>query len=345
MNRKPRNKGAPGIVEVAKRANVSAATVSRYFNHPKLVRGTTRLKIEKAAMDLGYIRDRLAGSMHARFSGSIGLIVPSINNAMFAELIEALSSQLQRHDRTTLVASHNYDLDMEVGIVRSLLERRIDGVVLVGKDHHDAALEMLSLREVPIVSVWNYHQSQTMSCVGSDNRDAARAVAQHLITLGHSDIALFFPDTQLNDRARDRMNGVLSALASANIDLDEKRIINCSYSVPESKQRALELLSSSNRPTAILCGNDVIAHGVIYATQQLHLSVPKDISIAGIGDFAGSAEIEPSLTTVRLPARRIGVQAADLVIKQSESTKPIIEHIKIEAEFKLRHSTAQADTA
>ena len=136
-------KGAPGIIEVAKRAGVSPATVSRFYNEPDIVRPPTRKRIETAAQELGYVRDRMAGTLHNRFSGTFGLIVPTIDNAIFSEMIEAFSAHLQIHDRTMLIAAHQYDLDMEARIVRSLLERRIDGIGLVGFDHKDVPLNML----------------------------------------------------------------------------------------------------------------------------------------------------------------------------------------------------------
>jgi len=153
--RKRSRKGAPGILDVASRAGVSAATVSRCFNDPKVVRPDTRKRIEEAAEALGYIRDRVAGSLHNRMSGSVGLVVPTIDDAIFSELIEAFSAELHLHDRTMLIASHNYNLDREVTIIRSLLERRIDAVAIVGRDHSRVALEMLKVREIPVVSLWN----------------------------------------------------------------------------------------------------------------------------------------------------------------------------------------------
>lgn len=146
-------KGAPGILDVALRAGVSGATVSRYFNTPGVVRPDTRARIDKAARELGYIRDRVAGALHGKMSGSVGLIVPTVDHAIFSELIEAFSERLHQHDRTMLIASHNHDLEREVGIVRSLLERRIDAIALVGRDHSIAAIEMLKVRGIPVVSL------------------------------------------------------------------------------------------------------------------------------------------------------------------------------------------------
>jgi len=196
-------KGAPGLVEVAARAGVSPATVSRYFNNPDIVKPKTKQRIAEAAADLGYIRDRMAGALQSRFSGTIGLIVPTIDNAIFSELIEAFSERLRERERTMLIASHGYDLPLEVAIVRSLLERRIDGVVLIGFDHDPIPLEMLAQRGVPAISAWNFRHDSVLPCVGADNRSAGGRVTEHLLDLGHRDIAFLFPETASNDRARD----------------------------------------------------------------------------------------------------------------------------------------------
>lgn len=202
MKRSRSRKGAPGIIDVAARANVSPATVSRFFNEPNVVKEPTRQRIREAADELGYIRDRLAGALLSRFSGTIGLVVPTIDNAIFAELIQAFSARLQHHERTMLIASHGYDLGKEVPIVRSLLERRIDGVVLVGLDHERVPLNMLAQRGVPVISVWNYRADSDIPCIGADNFKAGAMAAGKLVDGGYSDVMFLFPDTAHNDRAR-----------------------------------------------------------------------------------------------------------------------------------------------
>jgi LacI family transcriptional regulator len=315
--KRPRSrKGAPGIVDVAQRAGVSPATVSRFYNSPKMLRGQTRQRVNNAAAELGYIRDRTAGALHNRFSGTIGLVVPTINNAIFAELIEAFSGQLRQHERNMLIASHNYNQDLEVSIIRSLLERRIDGVALVGHDHSTAALEMLKVRDVPVIALWNFRKRSSIPCIGADNAAAAALITRHLIDLGHTDIAFLFPDTQSNDRARDRKQAALATMKTYNLAVAEHRVLLCPYSIKMAKDIAMHVIRS-NKPTAIVCGNDIIAHGVIYAAHACKLKLPDDLSIVGIGDFTGSAQIEPGLTTVRLPARRIGQLAADAIVQMS----------------------------
>jgi len=341
--RKKRNrsrKGAPGILDVAARAGVSGATVSRYFNSRNLVKPSTRQRIEKAARELGYIRDRMAGVLHGKMSGTVGLVVPTVDNAIFSELIEAFSEELHRHDRTMLIASHNYDLMREVDIVRSLLERRIDAVALVGRDHEVAALEMLKVRAIPVLTLWNAQGVDNIPSVGTDNRHSAREITQHLLDLGHRDIALLFPDVKANDRARDRRAGALDALNAAGLEVPAHRDWPCEYDMASAKRLAMKILCDSP-PSAIVCGNDIIAHGVLYGAIKLGLNVPEQLSVVGIGDFRGSSVIEPPLTTVRLPARRIGRKAAQLLIEKSTArNSTLTRDTVIDSEVIIRESTA-----
>lgn len=282
----------------------------------------------------------MASAMHHGFSGTIGLIVPTIDNAIFAEMIQAFSARLLEHDRTMLVAAHGYDLTLEIGIVRSLLERRIDGVALVGFAHERAPLEMLATRHVPTLEIWNYREDGPLPCVGADNFEAGREVTQYLLEKGHRDIALVFPPTDVNDRAADRLKGAESALASKEGATATHRLFESRYDIGEAKDRIKEILKRKP-PSAIVCGNDVIAQGAVYACQSLNLRIPDDISIVGIGDFRGSAHMEPGLTTWRLPARRIGEQAADVICQGNPFARTnAIQRTKVASKLVVRGSVA-----
>lgn len=340
MNRVRSRKGAPGIVEVAIRAGVSPATVSRFYNSPDKVRIETRQRIEQSAKDLGYIRDRMAGSMHSRFSGTIGLIVPTLNNAIFAELADTFSRQLSAHERTMLIACNNYDLDAEVDIVRSLLERRIDGIALIGHDHTETALHMLNVRDIPVLSLWNYRDDAQLSTIGASNQQAGELAIQHLLDLGHEQIAFMFSDTTINDRSRDRKSGALDTMKQHGKTVSDAMILDCPYDIGIAKTIATTLLQQK-QPTAILCGNDVIAHGVLYAALALGIKVPEQLSVTGIGDFANSADMVPSLTTVRLPAKRIGQLAADTIVAMSMARNRLpTSHSRLDCKLMIRESTS-----
>jgi LacI family transcriptional regulator len=310
------NKNKVDIFAVAKRAGVSISTVSRSFNHPDLVNPATRKKIDTAIRKLGYIRNRAAQTMHGIRSGTIGLVVPTIDHAIFAEVIQAFSDSVDEHGFTILVASHGYDLQREYAVLRKFLEHRVDGLALIGQDHSEEAYNLIERQDIPAISIWNYNEHSRLSCVGADNALAGRLVAQHLVDLGHREIGIVFPRAVDNDRARDRREGAQSALSVAGILVPSRWDIESPYSIAEAKDAALRILKSAHRPTAILCGNDVLAVGVLYAARRCNLRIPDDISIVGIGDFKGSREMEPGLTTVHLPARNIG-QLAGKHLSQS----------------------------
>ena len=294
------------IFAVAKRANVSISTVSRSFNHPELVNPTTRKKIDKAVRKLGYIRNRAAQTMHGIRSGTIGLVVPTIDHAIFAEVIQAFSDSVDAHGFTIMIASHGYDLEREYAALRKFLEHRVDGLALIGEDHSQETYELIERQNIPAVTMWNYSETSRLSCIGADNKMAGVLAAQHLVGLGHRDIGLLFPPTKDNDRARDRRSGVQKTLLNAGINLIPDWDVESTYSIADAKSAAQRLLRNPQRPSGILCGNDVLAMGVLYAARSCNLDIPQDLSVVGIGDFKGSSEVEPGLTTVRLPAWEIG---------------------------------------
>lgn len=304
------------IVDVANAAKVSISTVSRSFNHPDLVNPATRKKIDRAVRKLGYIRNRAAQTMHGIRSGTIGLVVPTIDNAIFAEVIQAFSDSVDAQGFTILIASHGYDLEREYAILRKFLEHRVDGVALIGLDHSEESFQLIDSQTIPAITIWNHCARSRLSCVGADNAQAGRLAAQHLVGLGHREIAVLFPPVAGNDRARARRDGALGVLAPLCPDLPPEWTGEARYSIADGKDAVTRLLRAQRRPTAILCGNDILATGAIHAARRLGITVPEDLSIIGIGDFKGSREMEPGLTTIHLPARAIG-QIAGETLAQS----------------------------
>lgn len=299
------------IIAVAKAAKVSPSTVSRSYNHPELVNPATRRRIQRAVEKLGYIRNRAAQTIHGRRSGTIGLVVPTINHAIFAEVIQAFSDAIDQAGFTLLIASHSYNLEREYDMIRKLLEHRVDGVALIGLEHSQATFNLLEQQSIPALAIWNYAAASSMPCVGADNAQAGRLAARHLTQIGHRQIGLIFPGTEGNDRARDRRIGALEVLEAAKAELREAWNVTAPYSISQAKAAALTVLDLPERPTALLCGNDVLAQGALYAAHACGLRVPEDVSIIGIGDFKGSADIEPGLTTVAIPATDIGTWAGE----------------------------------
>ncbi|MCB1506822.1 MAG: LacI family DNA-binding transcriptional regulator [Hyphomicrobiaceae bacterium] len=340
MSRKLLRKSVPGIVDVARQAKVSPATVSRFFNQPDIVSYDARKRIEAAVQALGYVPNATARSLNRGATGTIGLIVPTLDNAIFAELTQAFSTALSRNVRTMLMAAHGYDLAREAVLVESLIEHRVDALALVGIKHEDATFELVNRRGVPAILVWNFRQRQLLPCVGVDNREVGRLATEHLLDLGHRDILFLFAEPRMNDRAADRRMGALTAMSERGVKVPAERRIVCPYDVDAAKAIAVEALKARNRPTAIFSGNDVIALGVLFAAISLNIKIPQELSIIGIGDFRGSAAVEPGLTTVRIPSRRIGQRAAEILVEMIEwpSSNALYEE-RFDAELVERGST------
>lgn len=310
-----RSKQKADIIAVAKAARVSPSTVSRSFNHPELVKPATRKKIDAAVRRLGYIRNRAAQTIHGIRSGTIGLIVPTIDQAIFAELIQSFSFAVEEKGFTILLASHGYDLEREYALARKMLEHRVDGVGLIGIEHSDDTFELLAQQNVPSLLLWNHADDAPLPCVGSDNYLAGHLIGQHVAELGHERIAAIFPPQDGNDRASLRLRGVSDALRKAGAEIRNDWCLETPYSVAAAKAAALSLIASSKRPTAIICGNDVLAWGAMHALSSEGLNVPEDMTVTGIGDFNGSKDFAPPLTTVRIPARTIGEKAAEGIVQ------------------------------
>lgn len=345
MSRKLLRELVPGIVDVAARAGVSPATVSRYFNSPTIVSFKTRKRIEAAVSELGYVPNGAARSLNRGASGTVGLVVPSIDNAIFAEMVQSFSTSLFRHSRTMLISAHGYDLGREAVLVEALIEHRVDALALVGLQHSDATFRQLERRSIPTVMVWNYRQRQQVPCVGVDNREVGRVAAQHLIDLGHEDILFIFAASRMNDRAADRRSGALAAMTGAGLPVPADRRIVCSYDVQMAKELAIKALTGKRRPTAIFSGNDIIALGVLFAAMSLKINIPDELSIIGIGDFKGSSAVEPGLTTVRIPAQRIGRRAAEVLVEMIEyQGAPTRHEERFSPELLERGSTAAVPT-
>ncbi|WP_299045418.1 substrate-binding domain-containing protein [uncultured Tateyamaria sp.] len=326
------------IVAVARAARVSASTVSRSFNHPDLVKGSTRKKIDAAVRRLGYIRNRAAQTIHGIRSGTVGLIVPTIDHTIFAELIQSFATAIEARGFTILVAAHGYSLDREYALARKMLEHRVDGLAFVGHNHSDDTYELLKQQNTPTILLWNYSDAAPFPCVGSDNFLAGRLVGRHVAELGHRSVALLFPPLDGNDRASERFEGVMGALSG---DVRPEWQLETPYSVDAAKAAVSEFLAAGHRPSAIICGNDVLAWGALHALARARLRVPQDVTVTGIGDFKGSGAFEPGLTTVRIPAHQIGSQAAEVIAGMITTETPGADSLLIQPVLVPRQTSAR----
>lgn len=307
-------KPLPTLDDVARLAGVSTATVSRCLNQSALVREGTRRRVTEAVNELGYTPHFGGRALASNRSNTIGAIIPTMENAIFARGLQALQETLSESGVTLLVASSGYDPDRELAQVRALLGRGIDGIMLIGEARPEATYEVLRARGVPYVLAWNYRSDSPHTCVGFDNRASMRALTERVIACGHRDIAMIAGVTQWNDRAIDRVAGVRDAMQAAGLKLPPDRVIEADYFADAGGTALTALVSRQPRPTAIICGNDVLAVGALRQARLEGLLPPRGLSIVGFDDIELASLVEPPLTTVHVPHRRMGQTVARMLL-------------------------------
>ncbi len=328
----------PTLGDVARYAAVSTATVSRYFSDPNKVKPAMRLRVQAAVNALGYTPHGAARALASHRSNTIGAVIPTLDNAIFATVIQTLQKELAARAKTLLLAASNYDPEHERGQIENLVVRGIDGLMLTGEGRDPALYSLLDRRAIRHVSTYVHHPHSAYSTIGFDNARAMHRVVEYLLDLGHSSFAMIAGITQGNDRASERLLGVRDALERAGLHLDAARVLERQYSVSAGRDALRRLMALQPRPTAIICGNDVLALGALLESSALGVAVPAEISITGFDDLDLAREIPPGLTTVHAPLEEMGRKtAAYLLDGASSSDGPL--HIELPAELIVRGST------
>ncbi|HZS84948.1 MAG TPA: LacI family DNA-binding transcriptional regulator [Stellaceae bacterium] len=330
---------AATLGDVARLAGVSPATVSRVLNRPQTVRLGLRDSVQRAIAELGYVPHGAARALASRRSQTIGAVVPTLDNAIFATCIDALQRRLDGAGYVLLLASTEYDRARERSEVAALLERGVDGVMLVGGDHDPAVYRLLAGKRVPFVNTWVYETASGRPCVGFDNRRAAMRMTDYLLDLGHRRFAVIAGVTLHNDRAAERVLGVQAALAARGIALTPAQIIERPYALAEGRDALRLLMRQKEPPTAIICGNDVLAIGALLECLAANIAVPGEISIAGFDDLELASHIQPGLTTLRVPSAGMGRRAAEYLVSRLDG-RTVPDCVELDVELIVRGTTA-----
>ncbi len=316
------NRSVPTLEDVARLAGVSTATVSRCLNTPDRVVETTRLRVADAVRELGYLPNFGARAMAAKRTNTIGAVIPTMENAIFARGIQAFQEALHDQGYTLLVASSSYSLDREAEQVRALAARGADGLLLIGHDRLPEVGVFLQRHGIPALVAWAYDSQGGLPSIGFDNRASMRALAREAIGLGHRRIGVISAETAANDRARGRLEGIRDALREAGLPDGDLPVIETTYGIAQGAEAFARLMRSERPPTVVLCGNDVLAVGALSRAREIGLSVPGDVSVTGFDDIDLAQVAVPGLTTVHVPHRVMGRQAARMLVRMVETGAP-----------------------
>jgi LacI family transcriptional regulator len=331
---------------LAKRSGLSATTLSRVMNHPEMVRPELRARAQAALAEAGYVPNGAARSLASRRTRTMGAVVPTVDSALFARIVDGMQQAIHDQGFLLLLASSNYSPQREAAEVRALLERRVDGLMLVGRSRLPQVYEMLASRGVPFVTTCHYDDTMPWPIVGWDNVAESARIARYLLDIGHRRFGVIAGITADNDRAADRVVGYRAALAERGVQLDPSCVIECAYTVPEARNAMAALMRMPQPPTAVMCGNDILAYGALLECLWRGIRVPEDVSITGFDNIDMAAHCRPGITTLHVPSFAIGERAAEVLLAGGQDvpgTAP--RHVFMELELIVRGSTMPPGTA
>lgn len=335
---------APTLQDVARVAGVSTATVSRCFNSPDKVNNATLENVMRIVDELGYTPHFGGRMLASNRSNTVGVVIPTMENAIFARGLQAFQETLAEAKMTMLVASSGYDSEAEYQQIRTLVSQGADGLLLIGSVRPEKTYSFLQRRHIPYVLTWNFQKDSGHINVGFDNRKAACAMAQLVIEYGHRNIGMISANIEDNDRARDRVAGVREAMNKNGLCGNDLKVVLTTYSLKNGGESFEKLMALSPRPTVVICGNDVLGAGAINKAREMGIKIPDDVSITGFDDIELAEVVDPKLTTVHVPHRRMGETAARLLL-QILNGQTGQKSVELETEIIIRESLGAKNKA
>lgn len=309
------------LLSVAKLAGVSRATASRTFATPERVSPATRRKVEDAATQLAFRPNKVARQLRARATKMIGVMVPSLNNPVFAEQLHAMEVAAREAGYSLIVTTSGYDPSREQAIVDEMLSQRVDGLALtVAVARDSVVLATLQRESTPCLLVYNPPHPGGLPAIGVDNRAAMAEATRHLIGLGHRHIGMVAGPLLQSDRARLRYAGYRQAMRAHGL------VARPLIEMPRHTQAELACLAPTlagpSRLTAVLCTNDLLAISLIGELQRAGFSVPDDLSVMGFDGIDLGRHLYPSLCSMQQPRIEIGRSAITSLLAMIQGQSP-----------------------
>jgi len=327
------------IRDVAELAGVSISTVSRVLNEPSKVREELRRKVLDAVQTLEYRSNSIARALKGMPTKTIGLLIPSIENPFFPSMVRGVQDEAHRAGYSVFLCNTDGSGVIEETQYRLLLDKKVDGVVLVASKY-----TMKYLNEdgkLPIVMIDRYVNSQNFSYVTVDHQTGVRLALDHLWTLGHRKIA-FLGSKLISSGAKERFQAYRRYMSELKVQINEQLIIFGDYTYDSGMRMTDDLIKRETKFDSIICGNDLIAFGVIERLKKAGINVPQDISVVGYDDITFASYYTPKLTTVHQPIYEVGQMATRIMIDMISGTDKKTKHIKIEPTLVVRETTQRS---
>ncbi|WP_242640294.1 MULTISPECIES: LacI family DNA-binding transcriptional regulator [Rhodococcus] len=330
--------------DVARIAGVSVSTVSHVLNGTRNVNPTTRQRVDAAIVEIGYRRNVVARSLAAGRTNTVGLSIAALTNPYFGSLVHAVEQRLSEAGYVLILGDSHDEPLSERRVTDSLLDRQVDGMILAPA----AGSESTTIPEIvrsgtPLVLI---DRMLDLPCdqVGPENDASAYELTAHLLDAGHRRIAIVRGIEGISS-TNERFDGYARALADRGVDLDPGLILDGRSNVEVAEMHVRALMSSSNRPSALVSMNNSMTIGSLKAVRALGLSIPQDLAFVCYDDFEWSDLFEPRLTAAAQDVQTIGRTAADLLLNRIEGRDETPRSIRVPTTFNHRNSCGCAATS
>jgi len=329
-----------GIKDVAQRAGVSVGTVSNVFNRPDLVAPTTRQRVEQAAIDLRYLRNESARQLRVGQGRTIGLVVPDIANPFFTDLARGIDEVTSAAGALVIMCNSEH-AEKEDRYLTLLAEQQVIGVLVVPVSSSTAAIDRLRDLDVPVVLLDYRGRTHRQCSVAVNDVAGGEMATSHHLEAGHRRIGFVGAPSDAH-QVVDRLAGAREAMRRAGRDQDDLVLVPTPALTVEGgtvAARTVLAMPESERPTALVCVNDLLALGVLRVLLQSGTAVPGDIAITGYDDIAYAADAAVPLTSVRQPRGQLGRRAAELLIEEATNPAHVHSRVVFEPELVVRQSS------
>ncbi|BEP28495.1 LacI family DNA-binding transcriptional regulator [Helicovermis profundi] len=328
------------IKDIAKLADVSTATVSKIVNNKdQSISSATREKVKSIIEEYNYVPNRIASSMITKKTNSIGLIIPDIANPFFPELARGAEDMANKNGYNIILCNSDNDLSKEDSYIEMLQEKMVDGIIFTSSSRRSSVSNTLKKLHIPIITVDREIEDLKSNCrIKVKNREGAFEAVSYMISRGYKKIVnLAGPMT--SKPSKDRLEGYIEALVKNNLVVDEKYIIEGSFTSEWGYKGILDIIRKKLEFDSVFCGNDLIALGVLKGLRENGLNVPKDIGVVGFDDIYMATMIDTELTTVRQPNYQMGYKAAQLLINMLENKHYIDKEYILDTKLIIRKTT------
>ena len=328
------------IGEIARRARVSTATVSRTLNQSGAVRPETARKVWRAAAALNYYPNSHARALVSGRSRLLGLIVSDITNPFFPELVHSFEGLATAHQYDVILTSTEYKTAYMTNCVRRMLERKVDGVAIMTSEMDMDLIKDLARRGIPLVFLDVGRVGPRMSHVLIDYANGIRQAVDHVVDLGHKRVGFITGPLDLHS-ARTRRQAFLDGLRSRGVRPEPKLVREGTHTAEGGQQAMTAILKQPKRPTAVVCSNDWTAIGALHAIHAAGLLVPEDISLVGFDDIPLASYTSPPLTSVRMSAGDVGSTAFDALFRLIGGERLEGDVYQVPTQLVVRESTSR----